>query len=106
MGKQMGSRKQTLYVAALAVCFPAAGICQVLMGGSGQPGTFRMFPSDMAILEAGEVRKDLPCSAVSSKPLLGFDLRYHAGFEVSIPLQELAGGENVLTIVFRVTPLE
>lgn len=79
---------------------------QVLMSGSGSGGSVRMFPSDLAVLEAGEERKDLPCSAISSKPLLGFDLRYHTGFEVSIPLRELAGSENLLTVLFRVTPVE
>jgi hypothetical protein len=58
----------------------------------------------MAVFEAGEPRKDLPCSVVNNKPVLGFDLRYHAGYEVSIPLKELSGNENLLTILFRVTP--
>jgi len=58
------------------------------------------------VLEAGEPRKDLPCSVVNSKTLLGFDLRYHSGYEVSVPLKELAGSENTLTILFRVTPVE
>ena len=38
------------------------------------------------------------------KPVLGFDLRFHTGYDVSIPLRELAGGENVLTVLFRVVP--
>ena len=38
------------------------------------------------------------------KPALGFDLRYHAGFNVTVPLKELAGDQNSLTILFRVTP--
>ncbi|MDZ4798981.1 MAG: acetyltransferase [Bryobacteraceae bacterium] len=65
-----------------------------------------MFPSDIAVLEAGETRKDLPCAVINSKPLLGFDLRYHGGYEVSVPMKELSGSENLLTIVFRVQPLE
>jgi len=58
----------------------------------------------MAVLEAGDPRKDLPCNVTPSKPFLGFDLRFHAGYDVSVPLKELAGGENLLTILFRVTP--
>jgi len=69
--------------------------------GGGAP---RLFNSDMAVLEAGDPRKDLPCSVTPSKPFLGFDLRFHAGYDVSVPLKELAGGENLLTILFRVTP--
>ncbi len=64
----------------------------------------RMFGTDMAVLEAGEPRQDLPCKVEDSKALLGFDLKFHAGFEVSVPMKELAGAENLLTIVFRVRP--
>jgi hypothetical protein len=70
------------------------------------PGGPRIFNTDLAVLEAGEERRDLPCSVVSAKPLLGFDLRYHSGYEVSIPLRELAGSENLLTVLFRVTPTD
>ena len=67
-------------------------------------GRVRIHATDMAVLEQQEVRKDLPCTVTPEKPELGFDLRFHAGYEVSIPLQELAGGENQLTVLFRVTP--
>jgi hypothetical protein len=50
------------------------------------------------------VRKDLPCTVTPSKPVLGFDLRFHAGYEVGVPLKELAGDGNQLTMVFRVIP--
>ena len=79
---------------------------QVLINGSGTAGTVRVFPSDLAVLEAGEPRNDLPCSVLGSRTVLGFDLRYHAGYEVSVPLKELSGSENLLTVLFRVTPLE
>ena len=35
---------------------------------------------------------------------MGFDLKYHAGYEVTVPLKDLAGSDNQLTMVFRVTP--
>jgi hypothetical protein len=38
------------------------------------------------------------------KPVLGFDLKFHSGYEVSIPLRELAGDGNQLTMIFRVVP--
>ena len=66
--------------------------------------TPRMFGIDMAVLEAGEPRQDLPCKVEDTKTLLGFDLKFHAGFEVSVPMRELAGSDNLLTIVFRVRP--
>lgn len=64
----------------------------------------RMFGTDMAVLEAGEPRQDLPCKVEETKPILGFDLKFHSGFEVTVPMRELAGSENLLTIVFRVRP--
>jgi hypothetical protein len=59
-------------------------------------------PSDLTILEAGEERKDLPCTVTQHKPELGFDLRFHGGYDVTMPLRELAGDGEVLTILFRV----
>jgi hypothetical protein len=67
-------------------------------------GVVRINSSDMAILETRDVRKDLPCTVNPNKPDLGFDLRFHAGFDVTLPLSDLAGSENQLTILFRVTP--
>jgi hypothetical protein len=58
----------------------------------------------MAVLEAGDRRNDLPCSLQPDKAYLGFDMRFHAGFDVQVPLRELAGNENTLTMLFRVTP--
>ncbi len=60
--------------------------------------------SDMAVLEAREPRDDLPCRVTPVKPAVGFDLKFHAGYEVSIPMRELAGLENLLTVIFRVVP--
>lgn len=71
---------------------------------SGAQSPVRLFNSDAAILETREVRKDLPCVLIPVKPALGFDLKFHAGYDVSVPLKDLAGPENQLTMVFRVTP--
>jgi hypothetical protein len=77
----------------------------LLPGQSLMPGgMFRLFSSDAAILESDEARKDLPCTVTPVKPALGFDLRFHAGYAVSIPLRELAGEGNQLTMIFRITP--
>lgn len=77
---------------------------QVLLKPS-QPGeTVNLIPSDLTILEAGQERKDLPCVVNQRKPDLGFDLRFHAGFDVTIPMSELTGDSQLLTVVFRVTP--
>src|SRR5271165_6317429 len=78
------------------------GQAQAPIATSNPSGNVNIFGSDLAVLEAGEDRKDLPCTVSQLKPTLGFDLRFHAGYEVSVPLKDLAGSENMLTIVFRV----
>ena len=74
---------------------------QILLSGGG---VVRLHNTDMAIFEAGEERKDLPCTVISDKPFLGFDLKFHSGYDVTVPLAELSGNENLLTILFRVVP--
>ena len=95
-----GRRKSSRRAWSPATCLSA----QVLMPASGPGGAVRLFTSDAAILEAREIRKDLPCTVTPVKPVLGFDLKFHAGYDVSVPLKELAGSDNLLTMVFRVTP--
>jgi hypothetical protein len=87
------------YTTVLALTAGSAS-AQVLMPG----GMFRLFTSDAAVLESQEIRKDLPCNVSPIKPALGFDLKFHSGYSVNIPLKELAGDGNQLTMVFRVTP--
>lgn len=86
----------------LAACALAGA--QELMPASGPGGAVRLFTSDAAILESQDVRKDLPCTVTPIKPSLGFDLKFHSGYDVTVPLKELAGSENTLTMVFKVTP--
>ena len=94
---------------ALALGWAVATVplpAQIMLTPSGPAGNVRIFNTDLAILSLQEPRKDLPCVVIPVKPALGFDLRFHAGYEVSIPLKELAGSENLLTMIFRVTPEE
>lgn len=90
-------------VAGLLSCLsiPAMLPGQSFLAGGKAP---LMFGIDMAVLEAGEARQDLPCKVEDHKPLLGFDLRFHSSFYVTVPMQELEGDQNLLTIVFRVRP--
>ncbi|MGH9718825.1 MAG: acetyltransferase [Bryobacteraceae bacterium] len=90
-----------LVVAALS--FSASAQVQMRNPGGGG-GAIRIFNTDMAVLEAQEARKDLPCTVNPVKPFLGFDLKFHAGYEVLVPLRELSGAEDLLTMIFRVTP--
>ncbi|MGJ5813345.1 acetyltransferase [Paludibaculum fermentans] len=83
---------------------PSGLLAQTVMkGANGGPS---LVGSDMAVFEAREPRKDLPCIVTPSKPILGFDLKFHSGFDISVPLKELSGSENLLTILFRVTSNE
>jgi len=77
---------------------------QALLTAPG--GQVHVIGSDLAVLEAQEVRKEIACTVAPEKPALGFDLRFHAGFNVTIPLKELAGEGNSLVILFRITPLD
>ena len=95
---------RALAIIALSSSIIANG--QVLLSSSASGSALRLLNSDQAVLEAGEPRNDLPCSVVNMKPVLGFDLRFHSGYEVSVPLKELAGSENLLTILFRVSSLD
>src|SRR5580704_18683884 len=89
-------------VGSLALSLCAASHGQSLVQPDGR--AVHIINTDMAVLEAQDVRKDLNCTVTPDKPILGFDLRFHAGFDVAVPLKELAGSENHLTILFRVTP--
>jgi hypothetical protein len=68
-----------------------------------QPGErINLLPSDVAIFEEDQPRSDIPCTVTPRKAELGFDLRFHSGFDVNVPMRELAGAGEVLTVVFRV----
>src|SRR6202167_514399 len=94
----------TLRAASCLLLLAGGGRAQSILAGS-QPGSeAHLFNTDTAVLESQEPRKDLPCTATTVKPTLGFDLKFHSGYEVSVPLKELAGPQNLLTMIFRVTP--
>ena len=68
-----------LFLAAALQSFsPVWG--QMVLTGSGPAGTVNIFNTDLAVLESGETRKDLQCTVTPTKPIVGFDLRFHAGY--------------------------
>ncbi len=76
---------------------------QTLLREAGPPGMpVNLVGNDSAILDSDEAKKDLPCTVTPVKPILGFDLRFHSGYDITIPLKELSGNGDTLTIVFRV----
>ena len=95
------------YPALLALsllCCTSSLSGQSAMQSSSVGGAVRIFSTDEAVLESQDPRKDLDCRVEPVKPSLGFDLRFHSGYEVTVPLRELSGMENTLTMIFRVTP--
>jgi hypothetical protein len=88
-------------VGALAATCAGLSAQEVMLSDGGM---VRLFASDAAILEAQETRKDIACTVTPDKPALGFDLKFHSGYDVAIPLKDLAGQDNLLTMVFRVAP--
>ncbi len=58
--------------------------------------------ADLAVFESRDNRRDLPCRVDDAKAQLGFDRRFHAGYEIRVPLKELSGEGNRLTMVVRV----
>jgi hypothetical protein len=91
-------------VVAIMTGLSVPAIAQIPLVGSGPGGVVRIQNTDLAVLEAGDQRKDLPCMVTEEKAFLGFDLRFHTGYDISVPLKELAGSENLLTVLFRVYP--
>jgi hypothetical protein len=99
-----GVARKSAVVACLAL-WPLPSLpAQELIAGAPPGSVVRLIPSDSVILESSENRKDLPCTVAPDKPNLGFDLKFHVTYEVSVPLKDLAGTDNRLTMVFRVTP--
>ena len=96
------SRAMEPLISLLAVLTCAGAHAQSL-DSSIEPGeTPRLQIHDAAVLDRQEARDDLACSVTAFKPVLGFDFLFHTGYQVSVPLRELAGTNNKLTILVRV----
>jgi hypothetical protein len=91
-----------IFACLFLLCPPAAP--QTLLHNADAMDEVNLLPGDAAVLDMEEVKKDLPCVVTPIKPLMGFDMRFHSGYEISIPLRELAGSGETLTVVFAVTP--
>lgn len=95
--------RPVLFLVLLILASPFAR-AQNLMQGVSAHGSMQLLSSDAAILEIEEVKKDLPCTATQIKPVLGFDLRFHTGYDIVLPLKEISGSGDLLTILVKVTP--
>lgn len=91
-------------IALAASCFGVQPLAaQSMMPGLSEGGAVHLLGQDAAVLDTEETKKDLPCNVSPVKPILGFDLRFHSGYDINIPLKELAGPGDTLTIIFRVS---
>lgn len=102
--KSWNARPGAVACALIPGCFFLFGVsawAQIPLAGVGT--RVQLNNSDLAVLEAEEVRKDLSCTVEPVKPSLGFDLRFHAGYDINLPLRDVAGNENLLSILVRVT---
>src|SRR5690242_17619171 len=77
---------------------------QMLLKPAEASDPVTILPSDMSIFESAEARKEIPSTVTPRNPELGFDLRFHGGYEVTLPLSEVAGDGGTHTVVFRVRP--
>ncbi len=97
--------KMTSFVVVLAIGLSAlTSYGQTLMSDFKPEGTMRLQPSDVAVLERQEARRDLPCAVSRLKTELYWDFTFHTGFQVDVPVTELVGRANELTVLFRVVP--
>lgn len=97
-----GSRSAAVLVGILTLFASLPVWSQVLLNPPEPGDAVNILPSDMAIFEAGVERKDLPCTVTQRKAELGFDLRFHGGYDVTLPLGEVSGEGGELTVVFRI----
>jgi len=98
----MSSIRLAVPLSVLAILLSARA--QEVLRGPENSGPPALLAGDLAVLEAGDPRKDLNCKVTAYKTILGLDLKFHTGYYVTLPVQELEGADNLLTIVFRVLP--
>ena len=91
---------------SLFFCVVSPVFSQVMLRPDDSGQLVHPLPSDVVILESDESRKEIPCTVTPRKSELGFDLRFHSGYDVTVPLRELSGQGGTLSIIFRVAPDE
>ena len=82
----------------------SGGYGQTVISGLGSGGTLKLRQTDLATLEQGEPRSDLPCTVSRMKPELDWDFTFHTGYQVEVPRTDWVGKGGEMTILFRVIP--
>jgi hypothetical protein len=110
--RSSGTKSQATLIAAVSLCvavglvLPPKLYSQTELSFARFGGTVRIVNTDLAVLESQEKRTDLQCEVSPFKPELAFDLRFHAGYRVTIPLKDLSGTGDQLRVLIRVTPID
>lgn len=90
----------------LGLMVSLTGWAQVKLAPAAGAASVIILPTDTAVLEDAATRKDLVCVVAPSRPELGLDLRFHAGYTIRVLLKDLAGDGDLLRTLARVTPLD
>lgn len=64
----------------------------------------RLQYDNLAALASRQSRAELSCQVTSDKPSLGFDLRFHSDYHLSVPTKVLADAGGWLQVAMRVMP--
>jgi hypothetical protein len=94
-------RVRSVALLSMLVASTVSGWAQGRLGAG-----FHLQHEDMAVLESGEPRADFSCRVTPEKPALGFDLRFHADYRVTVPIKVLADAGGWLQVLMRVRPAE
>ena len=94
-----GSGLQSFSLLFLLAGSTANGWSSTLMGFDPA-----VLAADMAVLATHEPRSDFPCQVTAVKPGLGFDLRFHTDYRVTMPVKVFAEAGGRLRVVMRVSP--
>jgi hypothetical protein len=91
-------------VISLVCCLGSAGVHAQDVVPPIEASRPILIQEDLAVLEDRHPHNDFQCTAVVAPPTLGFDLKLHTEYQLSIPMHELAGSQPAsLTVVFRIT---
>jgi hypothetical protein len=95
----------------LATRTQSVGLLLILasLSAAGEPGNRlerdpRLQYDDLAELASREPRAELSCQVSPEKPSLGFDLRFHSDYHITIPVKALADSGGWLKVAARVMP--
>jgi hypothetical protein len=95
----------------LAVAKRSLGLLLTLVTSSAAGASASRLPVDplivydaLAKLAPSDPREELPCQVSFDKPHLGFDLRFHSEYRLTLPLKVVAYAGGWLLTAMRVTP--